>query len=134
MYHIYLMLRPANDRVAFVTFLIATFGFIVGAVWIGSRASVSALIQLQQTPEIVHLIELYEFRYETLLNVTGRLNYSRWLAVFNPIALILLSFLIYVLAPQIGKHLMPIALNVAFFIFFSLSLLCVRKVANQGGI
>jgi len=151
MYHIYLMLRPANDRVAFVTFLIATFGFIVGAVWIGSRASVSALIQLQQTPEIVHLIELYEFRYETLLNVTrlttlvlsivfvwlvvsGRSNYSRWLAVFNPIALILLSFLIYVLAPQIGKHLMPIALNVAFFIFFSLSLLCVRKVANQGGI
>ena len=151
MYHIYLMLRPANQRAAFTAFLIAAFGCIVGGVWIGSRASVSALIQLPQTPEIVHLIELYEFRYETLLNVTrlttlvlsvvfiwltitGRSNYPRWMAIFSPFILILMSFLIYLIAPQVGKHLMPIALNVAFFIFFSLSLLRARTITNQGDI
>lgn len=151
MYHIYLMLRPANDRAAFTAFLVAAFGCIIGAVWIGSRASVSALMQLPQTPEIMHLVELYDVRYETLINVTrvttlvlsglfiwltltGRSNYPRWMAIFSPIVLILMSFLLYLVAPQVGKHFMPIALNVAFFIFFSLSLLHARSVSNSGGI
>lgn len=151
MYHIYLMLRPAHDRAAYLAFLIAAFGCIVGAVWIGSRASISALVQITETAEIAHLVELYDLRYETLLNVTrvttlilsgifiwlsltGRSNYPRWMAIFSPFLLILMSFLIYLIAPQIGKHLMPIALNVAFFIFFSLSLFHARRISNQGGI
>ena len=150
-FHIYLMLRAANQRVAFMAFLVTAFGFIVGAVWIGSRASISALMQLPQTPEVVHLVELYDLRYETLLSVirittlilsiifiwltlTGRSNYPRWMAIFSPIVLILMSFLIYVVAPQLGKHLMPIALNVAFFIFFTLSLLQARAVTTRGSI
>lgn len=151
MYHIYLMLRPAHDRAAYLAFLIAAFGCIVGAVWIGSRASISALVQITETAEIAHLVELYDLRYETLLNVTrvttlilsgifiwlsltGRSNYPRWMAIFSPFLLILMSFLIYLIAPQIGKHLMPIALNVAFFIFFSLSLFHARRISYQGGI
>ncbi len=142
-HHIYLMLRPAGERAAQAAFCISAFGFIVGAVWIGSRASISALIQLPLTPEVNHLIELYELRYETLLTVvrittvmlslifiwltlSGRSKYPRWMAIFNPFVLILVSFVTYLLAPQLGKHLMPIALNVAFFIFFSLSLFHAR--------
>ena len=138
-YHIYLMLRPANEKAAFSAFLIGSFGFMVGAVWIGSRASVSVLIQLPETPELIHLIDLYELRYETLLQVirittlilsvifiwltlTGKANYHRWMAIFSPVVLIIASFIVYAIAPQAGKHLMPIALNVAFFIFFTLSL------------
>lgn len=138
-YHIYLMLRPADHRWAMIAFIVATFGFIVGVVWIGSRASVSALVQLPATPELEHLIVLYELRYETLLQVTrlttlllsgilvwliltGRSAYPRWMALFNPILLIVASFVMFIMAPDIGKHLMPIALNVAFFIFFALSL------------
>jgi len=144
-YHIYLMLRPANERVAFIAFLLSSLGFIVGAVWIGSRASVSALIQLPETAEITDLIDLYELRYETLLSVvrvttlvlsvifiwlslTGRSHYSRWMAIFSPILLIIASFLVYAVAPQLGKHLMPIALNVAFFAFFILSLFQARVI------
>jgi len=142
-YHIYLMLRPANQPLAFAGFFISAFGFIVGAVWIGSRASISALMQLTETAEIAHLVALYEVRYETLLwvvrtttlllsvifiwlTLTGRSNYPRWMAIFSPIVLIIASFITYVIAPELGKHLMPIALNVAFFIFFILSLLQVR--------
>lgn len=138
-YHIYLMLRPANQRWAFVAFLIGTFGFIVGVVWIGSRASVSALIQLPESSEITALIDLYDLRYETLLQVirlttliisgifiwlsmTGRSHYPKWMALFNPILLIIMNFVLFAIAPEIGKHSMPIALNVAFFIFFVLSL------------
>ena len=142
-YHIYLMLRPANEKAAFSAFLISSFGFIVGAVWIGSRASISAIMQLPEAPELAQLIELYELRYETLLQVirittlilsvifiwltlSGRANYQRWMAIFSPFVLIIGSFIVYAIAPQIGKHLMPIALNVAFFIFFTLSLLQAR--------
>ncbi len=138
-YHIYQMLRPANRRWAYAAFLIGTFGFIVGVVWIGSRASVSALIQLPQTPDVTALIELYDLRYETLLQIirlttlvmsaiivwlawTGRSHYPRWMAAFNPILLIIANFILFALVPSVGKHSMPIALNVAFFIFFALSL------------
>jgi hypothetical protein len=148
-HHIYLMLRPASERAAQLVFCVSAFGFIVGAVWIGSRASISALMQLPITPEITSLIALYDLRYETLLTVvrfttlllsvlfiwltlTGRSKYPRWMAVFSPFALILASFLIYVIAPQLGKHLMPIALNVAFFIFFSLSLVHASADKKRG--
>ena len=147
-YHIYLMLRPANERIAFFTFLLSAFGFIVGTVWIGSRARVSALAQLPETPEITNLIALYELRYETLLSVirvttlilsiifiwltlTGNSLYRKWMALFSPVVLIVANFVIYLLAPSIGKHLMPIALNVAFFVFFGLSLLHVIKPKPQ---
>ena len=148
-HHIYLMLRPAGERAAQAMFCISAFGFIVGAVWIGSRASISALMQLPVTPEIASLIALYELRYETLLTVvrittlilsalfiwltlTGRSRYPRWMAVFSPFVLILASFAIYLIAPQLGKHLMPIALNVAFFIFFLLSLIQATTNNKQG--
>lgn len=138
-YHLYLMLRPASERFAFIAFLIGTFGFMIGAIWIGSRASISALANLPQSTEIAMLVSLYEIRYETLLTVirittlllsgifiwltlTGRSHYRKWMAIFSPIFLIIVSFITFAIAPSIGKHLMPIALNVAFFIFFSLSL------------
>ncbi len=138
-YHLFQMLRPANHRWAYAAFLTGTFGFMVGIVWIGSRASVSALMQLPETPEILSLIELYDLRYETLLQVirfttlvlsiifiwlawSGRSHYPRWMAIFNPILMIVANFILFALVPSIGKHSMPIALNVAFFIFFALSL------------
>lgn len=138
-YHIYLMLRPANSRWAYSGFLLGTFGFIVGVVWIGSRASISALVQLPETPEILALVELYDVRYETLLQVIrittlllsiiiialtvkGRSHYPRWMGIFSPILLIIANFILFMVMPSIGKHSMPIALNVAFFIFFAVSL------------
>ena len=142
------MLQPANRRWAFIAFLLGSFGFIVGTVWIGSRASVSALVQLPPTDMTEHLIALYETRYETLLQITrlttlilsgiivwlcigGRSRYPRWMAIFNPILLIVGNFVLFMLAPDIGKHTMPIALNVAFFIFFLLSLLISMRVQDH---
>ena len=143
-YHIYLMLKPASARWASAAFMLGTFGFIVGAVWIGSRASISALTQLPETTEIASLISLYELRYETLLQVirittlllsmiviwlslTGRSRYPRWMAMCSPIGLIVANFILFAIAPAIGKHSMPIALNVAFFIFFLVSMLVVMR-------
>ncbi len=143
-WHIRLMLRPAGEAWSLAAFLIAAYGFAVGAVWIGSRASISALINVPVTPEIEPLVALYNFRYETLLQViriavlllsviyiwlvlTGRSYYPRWMALLNPILLIIVSFVVYVVAPELGKYFMPIALNIAFFIFFAASIVIARK-------
>ncbi len=143
-WHIRLMLRPANEAWSLTAFFITAYGFAVGAVWIGSRASISALINTPVSPEIEQLIGLYDIRYETLLQIiriavlvlsiiyiwlvmTGRSHYPRWMALLNPISLIIASFIVYAIAPGLGKYLMPIALNVAFFVFFIASIAIARK-------
>ncbi len=143
-WHIYLMLRPANPRWSLVAFFVMAYGFLVGIVWIGSRASISALINVPTSPEIERLIALYDLRYETLLQVirfavvilsvifvwltlTGRSHYPKWMAILNPILLIVASFVIFAIAPELGKYLMPIALNVAFGVFFIASISIARK-------
>jgi hypothetical protein len=137
-WHIYLMLRPANRSWAMLAFFVMAYGCIVGGVWIGSRATAAFLVNTIPEDALASAIGLYELRYESLLTVvrsailvlsgifvwlilTGRSNYPRWMAVLNPIILILASFLVFWLAPGIGKYLMPIALNVAFLILFSAS-------------
>ena len=143
-WHIQLMLRPASQRWSLIAFFVAAYGFVVGLVWIGSRASISALINVTTSDDVLRLIDLYDFRYETLLQITrvsmlvlsviyvaltmtGRSHYPRWMALLNPILLIVASFVIYAVAPAIGKYLMPIALNVAFFVLFLVSIVIAYK-------
>jgi hypothetical protein len=133
------MLKPANQNLAFAAFIIGSLGFMVGADWMSSRASISALMQLPASAQVDQLVALYESRYEVLLwfvrgstlclsaifiylCLTGRSNYPRWMALFNPILLLLVSFLTYFFVPSVGKHVMPIALNLGYFVFFTLSL------------
>jgi hypothetical protein len=152
-WHIYKMLQPASKFWSSIAFFVMSYGFMIGAIWIGSRSSAAALVAAQVTgqftcqitcliPTITDLLISYDLRYESLLTVirmaalafsiiyirlilTGRTAYPRWMALFNPIVLILVNFLIFHLAPDIGKHLMPIALNVSFFIIFAISLFIV---------
>ena len=145
-WHIYLMLKPANQKLAFMAFLIGAYGFVIGSDWISSRASIGALVHLQQSGTSVEtLIQLYQERYETLLTVirittltlslifiglvlTGRSHYQKWHAIFNPVFLLVASFMLFVVLPELGKYVMPIALNVAFGIFFLLSTLQANKL------
>lgn len=146
-WHIYLMLKPAHKIIAFIGFLVSAYGFMIGADWISSRASIGALIHFSNdhSSNLDSIIELYQLRYETLLTVvrlttltislifiglvlTGRSHYQRWQAIFNPIVLLLGSFVVFFIAPQIGKYVMPIALNVGFGIFFVMSLLQAKTI------
>ncbi len=145
-WHIYLMLKPANQKLAFVGFLASAYGFMIGADWISSRASIGALVHFQESGGSVEgLVPLYELRYETLLTVvristvaislifiylalTGRSYYQKWHAIFSPILLLVMNFVIYAVSPAIGKYLMPIALNIAFGIFFLMSIAQAQKV------
>jgi hypothetical protein len=145
-WHMYLMLKPANQKLAFVAFIVGAYGFMIGADWISSRANIGSLIHFQeQGVNVKSLVTLYQLRYESLLTIiristiivslifiylvlTGRSHYQKWHAVFNPVLLLVMSFAIYVITPFVGKYMMPIALNVAYGIFFIVSLIQTRKL------
>ena len=145
-YHIYLMLRPANETAARIACLIMAYGFVVGDVWIGSRSTAGELVNVVKIPDE---LDLYVLRYETLLQiirvaalvfsgvfiwlcVTGRSLYPRKMAILNPILLIGAAFAIFFTVPEVGKYIMPIALNVAFFVLFSASLVVASKIQSEG--
>lgn len=145
-WHIYLMLKPANQKIAFITFLISAYGFILGAIWISSRASIGALIHFDSSGSATEeLVNLYQFRYETLLTIirittvllslvyvvlvlTGKSYYQKWQAILNPILLLVLNFVVYLISPDLGKYLMPIALNIGFGLFFAMSIIQANKL------
>lgn len=145
-YHIYLMLRPANETAARAAGLVMAYGCIVGAVWIGSRATA---VELVAAGGIEEQLALYELRYESLLQIvrvavlvlsvifiwlctTGRSHYPRMMAVLNPIFLIIVSFIIFFTVPAVGKYMMPIALNVAYFVMFLVSLIVASNLKREG--
>ena len=62
-WHIYLMLKPANQTLAFIGFLTSAYGFMIGADWISSRASIGALVHFQEAGgNIEGLVPLYQLR------------------------------------------------------------------------
>ena len=147
-WHLMKMLEPANKIVARIAFFLMSYGIIVGAVWIGSRASISSLVNVEQTGDITEFVKLYALRYENLLSVTrvavlvfsaifiwlcltGRSHYPRWMAIFNPILLLVSCFLIWMVSPGIGIYIMPIALNVSFGIVFMVSIYLSLKSNKQ---
>jgi len=54
------------------------------------------------------------------------------MALLNPIFLIIVSFILFFTVPTIGKYVMPIALNVAYFVMFSVSLGVASKLKLEG--
>jgi len=146
-WHLMKMLEPANKLASRIAFVIMSYGIIVGAVWIGSRAGISTIVNSTSIGDPTSFISLYELRYENLLQVTrlavlffsvifiwlvlsGRSHYPRWMALFNPIVLILASFAIWMIAPAVGVYLMPIALNVAFAVIFLFSIFYSQKIKD----
>lgn len=136
-WHLYQMLLPAGGKLPAAVALIAGYGFIMGIVWIGSRAIIAAIVQ-SKTPVIGELISSYQLYNESLLQIirvttllmsvgfiylvlTGTTNYPMWMWVFNPFFLLMSIFLIYFLSPAVGKYIMPIAMNVTYTVFFALS-------------
>ncbi|MDY0195849.1 MAG: DUF6796 family protein [Sulfurovaceae bacterium] len=138
-WHFMKMLEPADKLWSRVAFAVMSYGIIIGNVWIGSRANISAVINHENISDAALLISLYEMRYEGLLFImrlcllvfsgifvllvlSGRSHYPKWVTFFNPIFLIFVAFAIWEAIPAIGNYLMPIGLNLAFGLLFLISI------------
>ena len=138
-WHIAEMIKPAGQKMSKALFLIGAFGFLYGAMWMSSRSSVGSLVHHADLIKDTNLIELYNLRCESLLNIirittlvisiiyikqvlTGLTRYPKWMAATSPIVLLVMNFVVLVIAPEVGRYVAPIALNVGFTLFFLLSL------------
>lgn len=141
-YHIYLMLKNGNKKLATIVFFLGVLAFSVGGFWITSRAFIGNIVQLQDKIDndiYLVIIEKYTLISESLVQglrviilllsiffiatiLKGGTNYKKWMVIFNPIILLISIFLIYFISPSIGKYIAPIAMNVVHVIIFSLSI------------
>jgi hypothetical protein len=141
--HLYLGLRPGGVKIASAVFALGVFAFMVGGVWVGSRAFMGSLQHLLDTPETLALwnevVIRYNFFLENLVQalrifilalsacfivaiVRGGTIYPRWYAICAPIIPLILIFVSFFVIPSVGKYLVPAAMNVAHVLVFSLSL------------
>ena len=120
--------------------LSSLFFLLLGEALVGNEAvdqlvKFNAALADHSSQDNPHLIDVTGLRIGVLglsgifvwLVASGQTGYPRWFAAFNPILLVLASFLIYFIVPAIGGYLMPIAMNVAHFILFSVSLLLMNR-------
>ena len=140
--HIYRMLKSGNETLARIVLGTGFIAFAVGGVWIGSRASIGNIVHLKETMSTTNyqnVLDHYTNHMEILVQILrvviatlsvvfaitilkGGTYYKKWIAIFNPIVILLILVLIGQLLPAIGKHMLPILMNVTHFILFSLSL------------
>ena len=141
--HIYRMLKSGNETLAKIVLGVGFVAFAVGGIWIGSRASIGNIIHLKESISaanyknlLTHYTEHMEVLVQILRVVIATLSvvfaiailkggtyYKKWMAIFNPIVILLLLLVIGKFIPSIGKHMLPILMNVTHFILFILSLI-----------
>jgi len=146
-YHVYKMLKGNENKWSFIVFVLGVLAFAVGGFWITSRAFLGTIVQFQEqisTDIYTQILENYTLISESLVQglrviilllsvffvvaiIKSKTYYDKWVAITNPILLLILVFAIYFIAPPIGKYIAPIAMNVVHFILFSLSLYQFKK-------
>ena len=125
---------------------------MVGGVWVGSRAYIGSLQHLLDKPETkeiwLEVANRYQFYLENLVQalrvfilllsvcffvivIRGKTIYPRWYALVAPIIPLIIIFVSFATVPQIGKYLLPAAMNVAHTIVFFLSLVTGRKALRS---
>ena len=151
--HIYRMLKSGNETLARIVLGIGFIAFAVGGIWIGSRASIGNIVHLKDTMDALtyqNLVAHYTGHMEVLVKalriviatlsvvfvitiLKGGTFYKKWMAIFNPIVILIILVVIGKLIPSIGKHMLPILMNVTHFILFALSLyqLNIRTKSQQ---
>jgi hypothetical protein len=147
-WHLYLALKPASENLAKAVLTLGIFAFVIGGIWVGSRAHFGVTIQAlneANLPELQHkIIASYELHVENLVQILrvvvllisvffvwailkGGTLYPKWMAFFNPIFLLIIVFTLFFFVRPIGQYLAPTAMNVAHFGLFSASLFALKN-------
>jgi len=153
-WHVVGMLKLHKTKLGWLIMSLAVFGFMSGFAWLISNAYQGLLVQsiaahtggaagalsaVQTKVDTMSFPLLQVIRFQVMIMsailafaiLKYDTYYPRWLAIFTPIVLILLVFSTLLFMPSIGKYFVPEALNVAHFIFFSMSTLFALKAYKK---
>ncbi len=130
-----------NVRLANILFILGILAFWIGGVWISSRYFGAEVLQRTKgTADHEFFLQSYKDHYQILvwalriivaalsvvyvwLILTNKQGLPKWLAILNPIVLLIIVISSLVWLPPLGVHIAPIAMNVTHFFFFGLMLL-----------
>ena len=145
-YHFYLIFKKQNPIFAVAIQTLGVIAFTLGGMWISSRAQLGYLIhQIADHPEddsLHMLVQSYRDHGEILVKslriwiaaisilfvvpiLRGKTPYPKWMAMTNPLLLLIVVKLTYEYFPTIGNIIGPIAMNVVHFVLFGCSLLII---------
>jgi len=145
-WHLAFNIDPRNGWIRKLYFCLGAYGFVIGTAWISQRVFLALTShEIAEGQNLASLQMAFADHNEPLINVLriamavlsiiwiaqitkGRSNYPKWMAIFSPLALLLLMALSYVIIPKIGNIFLPIAMNAAHIIIFALSLWTTRKL------
>ncbi len=146
-YHIYLIFKEKTQKIAMGIFTLGIIAFMMGGMWISSRAQLGYLVhKIAQFPNdeaLQSLIQVYKTHAEVLVKslrlwiagisilfvipiLKNKTIYPKWMAIFNPLIILVSILVIYKTIPSVGYIIGPIAMNVVHFIIFSLSLIIIK--------
>ncbi len=135
-WHIYQMLNPKKNTMAFTLCALGGYGLILGSICVVCRLlSTFSTQELGGMPSPSLFMDQYHYFLETLLHITritllvfslGLMilisfrptSYPWWFIFFTPIPLLMIFFCVVFTAPTIEIFMTPIALSAAHFIFF----------------
>ena len=133
--------KETSPLLARLLFIAGVLSFSVGGVWVSSRYFAAEVLQRSLgTVDHAFYLQSYEEHYQVLvwalrvlvatvsvlyviLILKNKQGFSKWLAIFNPIILLIIVISSLFWFKLLGNHLAPIAMNVTHFIFFGLVLI-----------
>jgi hypothetical protein len=130
--------KTSSSFYASLLFILGNLAFIIGGIWISSRYFAAEVLQRSKgTADYDFYLQSYEDHYQVLvwglrivvaalsivyiiLILKNKNNIPKWLAIPNPIVLLIIIISSLVWFKPLGVHIAPIAMNVTHFIFFGL--------------
>lgn len=147
-WHLYQALKTGSENLAKAVLTLGIFAFVIGGMWVGSRAHLGVMVQSLndfQAPQMQEkLLASYELYMENLVQILrvivllisfcfvwailkGGTLYPKWMAFFNPALLLIIVFALFFFVPPIGQYLAPTAMNVAHFGLFTASIIALTR-------
>lgn len=141
--------KKTSETLANILMILGVLAFFIGGVWISSRYFGAAVLQRSQgTADYAYYLQSYEDHYQilvwalriiiallsvvyVLLILKNKQGLPKWMAIFNPIVLLVIIISSLVWFKPLGIQIAPIAMNVTHFIFFSIILFQFKKIQKQ---
>ena len=127
------------------------YAFGVGIAWIGGRIYLGltrkAVEVGEASPELFKSLAAHNEPFVNILRVAillisilwiysilkGKSVYPKWMVAVSPILILVSIFVLYAILPEVGKYILPAAMNVTHLIIFGLSLFHCSRISTAKG-
>ena len=148
-YGIKKIFQETSPLLAQLIFIAGVLSFSIGSVWLSSRYFAAEVLQRSAgTSDHSFYLNSYEEHYQVLvwalrlltatisiiyitLIIKNKIGLPKWLAIFNPIFILIVVISTLFWFRPLGNHIAPIAMNVSHLLFFGVLLLQLKKISNR---